>query len=106
MAVNYTLQLGGSLQVLENPTQAGDRPAELLDQWKTHLGHEGLADVAEALTRFEQTFASGDEAAIRQGLLELGRLTRQKAEETDDHTVTDHLQQLSAALTKAGSGME
>lgn len=106
MAVNYILPLHGSLETLENPTMAGDRPADLLAQWKDLLEQENLGDIAKELTKFEKTFAKGDPRAIGKGLRHLGHVVLEASKKVDDHTVTDHLQQLSGALTKVGAAYE
>lgn len=102
MAVNYVPQFTGTLEVLENLSAAGDRPATLLDQWQDHLRAENLGDIADELQKFGETLAGGDSHAIGQGLQHLSDVVLAQSKETDDITLRDRLTQLASALSKTG----
>lgn len=102
MAATYISQFTGTLEVLENPSAAGDRPATLLSQWQDHLRAANLDDVADELRKFEKTLAKGDAKAIGKALLHLGELAREQSQRSDDITLRDRLTQLASALTKTG----
>lgn len=102
MAVNYVPQFTGTLEVLENLSAAGDRPAILIGQWLDHLRAEDLGDVADELQKFSTTLERGNSHAIGLGLTHLSEVVLAQSKATDDVTLRDRLTQLASALAKTG----